>query len=377
MSSSLFPMSLFRKQDKVRSDPKMKKLGSPKAVALCILGLIYLIAFPVYFRDSNYVLNIVITSSILSCISMGVWLVFAIGRINIGQAAFVLIGGYTTAILSTKLGVSFWICLPLSGIVAGLVGFLIGIPILRLKGVYFDMLTLVITGTATLVMLNLEKLTNGARGIMNIPLPGALSVGDITIIPAFQPGNYLYFYYLSAFVLLVTLAGVWRLYTCRIGWIFQALRQSDTLALSSGINIAKYRLLAYTICCLLGGIGGSLFTAHIQCIYPASFKIMDSIYYMLYCFLGGLDFMFGPIVGAFLLTSSFEGLRVIQKYQEGIFACLMIAFMLWLPNGILSLRLRRRSGASRGIGTQNGHSRTSVWPKVKETLRQILERKGT
>jgi branched-chain amino acid transport system permease protein len=197
-------------------------------------------------------------------------------------------------------------------------------------------------------MLNLEKLTNGARGIINIPLPSALSVAGITLIPAFQAGNYLYFYYLSAFVLLVTLAGVWRLYTCRIGWIFQALRQSDTLAQSSGINIAKYRLIAYTIGCFLGGIGGSLFTAHIQCIYPASFKIIDSIYYMLYCFLGGLDYLLGPIVGAFLLTSSFEGLRVIQKYQEGIYACLMIAFMLWLPNGILSLRAKIKSHPSAG-----------------------------
>lgn len=312
-----------------------------RSLVLGVIGLFYLVIYPILFSHQNYLLNIVITSSILSVISLGVWLVFAIGRVNIGQAAFVLLGSYVTAILTVRLHMSFWLCLPISGVVAGLIGFLIGIPILRLKGVYFDMLTLCLTEAAMLVMLNLESLTQGARGIMNIPLPGALKVGPLTLIPAFQPGNYLSFYYLSAVILILTLAALWRLYHCRVGWNLRTLRQSDTLAPSCGIDIVRYRLIAYTICCFLGGIGGSLFVVYVQSIFPTSFKVINSIYYMLYCFLGGLNYIFGPILGAFMLTFAFEGLRVIQKYQEGIYACLMIIFMLWLPNGLLSLRLRR------------------------------------
>jgi len=311
------------------------------------LAFVYLVGFPFYFRDSNYLLGIVIVASILSCISLGVWLTFSIGRINIGQGAFAAIGGYTTAILSVKLGVSFWLCLPLSGVVATVVGLLIGIPILRLRGVYFAMITLCLTEAVTLFLLNAEKLTQGASGIMNIPRPGALAIAGVTIIPAFKPGHYLYFYFLTAFLLLIVLAGLWRLNTSRIGWIFSALRQSDTLARSIGVNIVKYRLIAYGICCFMGGIGGSLFTVSMQNMFPSSFRVTDSVYFMLYCFLGGLDYLFGPVVGAFLLTGSFELLRAVQKYQEGIYACLMIALMLWLPNGILSLRFRRRISKER------------------------------
>lgn len=308
----------------------MENLKSPKAIVLYSVIFIYLIAFPLYFRHHNYLLNIGITASILSCISLGVWLMFCIGRINIGQGAFVAIGGYTTAILITRVGLPFWICLPLSGVVAAIAGFLIGLPVLRLRGVYFAMITLCLTETVRLLFLNTPWLTRGADGIMNIPKPVSTHLG---------------FYYLSAFVLLITLIGVWRLYTCRVGWVFRTLRQSDTLALSSGINIVKYRLIAYCTCCFIGGIGGSLFTVFVQNIFPESFKVTDSVYFMLYCFFGGLDYLIGPIVGAFLLTFGFEVLRVIQRYQEGIFALLMIVLMLWLPNGLLSLKFRKMTEA--------------------------------
>jgi len=322
---------------------KKKMALTPTKIAILIIGLLYTIGYPLIFRHNNYQLDIVITASILSVISLGVWLIFVIGRINIGQGAFVLIGAYTTAILLVKLNLSFWLCLPISGIIAGLLGFLIGIPILRLKGVYFDMLTLCLTEAAMLAMLNLDFLTQGARGIMNIPIPGALKIGSLTIIPAFKPGNYISFYYLTATILVITFFAIWRLYSSRIGWNLRVIRQSETLALSSGINIYKYRLISYTICCFLGGIGGSLFAVYVQSIFPSSFKVIDSIYYMLYCFLGGLNYLFGPILGSFILTFSFESLRFIQKYQEGIYACLMIIFILWLPNGLMSLNLKKRT----------------------------------
>src|SRR6266704_1828113 len=91
-------------------------------VAAALVGLaLYLVVVPFVFRESRYLLGVLTTASVLSLISLGVWLTFAIGRINIGQAAFALVGGYTTAILSVKLGVSFWLCLPASGLAAALV----------------------------------------------------------------------------------------------------------------------------------------------------------------------------------------------------------------------------------------------------------------
>lgn len=311
------------------------------SVLLFFLGLIYFVIFPLLYRDSRYVLGVVINASMLSVISLGVWLTFTIGRTNISQGAFALIGGYTTAILSVRYGVSFWLCLPLSGLVAALIGALIGWPILRLRGVYFAMITLSLTEATRLAFLNGGEFTRGGTGIVDIPRPGALPIAGITLIPAFKGSDPLPFYYLAAFLLLLTLIGLHRLTQSRIGWIFKSLRQNEELASSIGINVAKYRVMAYAICCFIGGVGGSFFAAFQQNIYPSTYTVTDSIYFMLYCFLGGLDYLLGPVIGAFLLIISFELLHSIQTYQTMIYAIIMITFMLWLPNGILSLRFKK------------------------------------
>ncbi|RKX78779.1 MAG: branched-chain amino acid ABC transporter permease [Spirochaetes bacterium] len=321
----------------------MNQKNYARIVLVATLLFIYLIVLPIIFRNQRYLLNIVITASLLSCASLGVWITFSIGRINIGQGAFAGIGGYTTAILIMKAGFSFWQSFLLAGLLAALIGFLFGLVILRLKGVYFAMLTLSLTETFRLIFLNAEGLTNGGNGIMGIPRPGALSIAGITIIPNFGRSN-IFFYYLSATILIIVFLAVWRLYKSRIGWIFKAIRISEDLTRSCGINIVKYRIMAYSICCFLGGIAGSLFTVFYQNIFPASFQVNDSVYFMLYCFLGGLDYLAGPILGAFVLTGAFEVLRFIQKYQEGIYACIMIALMLWLPNGLMSLNLGKVFG---------------------------------
>ena len=122
--------------------------------------------------------------ALLAIASAGVWLTFYIGRINIGQGAFALIGAYVSAILVVKADWSFWISLPAAGLFSAVVAILIGLPILRLRGVYFAMITLVLTQVVTLTALALP-ITNGARGISNIPLPSGISVFGIPILPDF------------------------------------------------------------------------------------------------------------------------------------------------------------------------------------------------
>lgn len=313
-------------------------LTAPSALAIGILVVGYFVVFPALFHDSNYVLSVATNAAVLSLISLGVWVTFTIGRINISQGAFAMIGGYTTAILSTRYGVSFWLCLPLSGAIAALAGTIIGLPILRLKGVYFAMITLSMTEAFGLAFLNGGEFTQGAKGIINIPRPDALSVFGMTIIPSFTGKSNLPFFYLSGVLLLVGIIAVWRLWTCRLGWVFRSLRQDEALAASIGINVAKYRVMAYAFCCFLGGLGGSFFAAFHQNIFPASYTVTDSIFFMLYCFLGGLDYVMGAVVGAFLLVVGFEILHEVQEYQALVYGVLMIGLILWLPNGILSLK---------------------------------------
>ncbi|MFQ5773039.1 MAG: branched-chain amino acid ABC transporter permease [Kiloniellaceae bacterium] len=310
-----------------------------RIAAAALAAVAYLVVVPALLADKPYLLGVLTTASALSLISMGVWLTFMIGRINIGQGAFALVGGYTTAILTTKAGLSFWLALPLSGLAAAAAAALIGWSILRLRGVYFAMITLSLTETMRLLALNAKALTGGATGIVSIPTPGAASLFGLVVVPDFASVNqHLAFYYLSAALLLLGVAIVWRIANSRMGWLFRSLQQNEELAASIGVNVAKFRVIAFAVCSFLGGLGGAFFTASQQSIYPSSFGVPDSIYFMLYCFLGGLAYVFGPVVGTFILFISFELLHGLREYQMLIYSLVIIALMLWLPNGLLSLR---------------------------------------
>jgi branched-chain amino acid transport system permease protein len=315
--------------------------GQKLRFALLVLALF--VAVPILLGHSPYFITVLTNAAILSFISLGVWITFSIGRMNLAQGAFALVGGYASAILATRYGVSFWLCLPLSGLVSSALGALIGWPVLRLKGVYFAMTTLSLTEAIRLLALNGGDLTKGATGIVNIPRPGAIKIFGLTIVPEFNGADPLPFYFLACALLVLGLAGVWRLSTSRLGWVFRSLRQNEDLATSIGINVAKYRVIAFAVCCFMGGIGGAFFSVFHQNIYPATYTISDSVNFMLYCFLGGLSYIFGPVVGAFLLVIAFELLHAVQDYQALIYGVLMIVCMLWLPNGILSLGLRHVS----------------------------------
>lgn len=276
--------------------------------------------------------------ALLSIGAAGVWLTFYIGRINIGQGAYALAGGYLSAILITKAGFSFWATLPLAGLFCAAISVAIGLPILRLRGVYFAMVTLVLTEVARLTALALP-ITNGAKGITSIPLPGELSVFGITLIPDFatMANSRQAFYFVAATVMVLTYLILWRIVNSRLGHLCRSLQQNEELSASIGVNTAWLRVLAYAISSFFGGIAGAMFVAISQSIYPSSFVVQDSVNFMLYCFLGGLGYVFGPLLGTLLLYFGWDLLSATGKYQLLIYSGTLVALMLALPNGVLSL----------------------------------------
>ncbi|MGU9957515.1 MAG: branched-chain amino acid ABC transporter permease [Arenicellales bacterium WSBS_2016_MAG_OTU3] len=315
----------------------LKPLGTAAALVLILLVLVPLAINATQRWDLYYTLTSV---ALLSIASAGVWITFYIGRINIGQAAYALMGGYVSAILVVKYSMSFWWTLPLAGLFCAGASVLIGYPILRLRGVYFAMVTLVLTEVAKLLALALP-ITNGASGMVSIPLPGALTVFGITLIPDFETLENVKraFYFLSVVMMLLCFAGVYRLVHSRVGRLCQSLQQNEELASSIGVNIAWLRVIAYAVSSFLGGIGGAIFVAISQSIYPSSFAVADSINFMLNCFLGGLGYVFGPMLGTFVLYFGWDWLFQTGKYQLLIFSSVLIVLMLFLPNGLLSIRL--------------------------------------
>ena len=280
--------------------------------------------------------------ALLSIISAGVWLTFYIGRINIGQGAYALMGGYVSAVLVTRYEFSFWLTLPLAGLFCAAASVLIGLPILRLRGVYFAMVTLVLTEVARLLALALP-ITNGAKGIVSIPLPGAVRIFGLTLIPDFATleNPRLAFYIMAVLAMVLCFVGMYRLVNSRIGHLCQSLQQNEELASSIGVDIARLRVIAYAISSFLGGVGGAIFASITQSIYPSSFTVADSVNFMLNCFLGGLVYVFGPILGTFVLYFGWDLLYSFGDFQLLIFSIILIAMMLVLPNGLLSLRLSR------------------------------------
>jgi len=305
-------------------------------VAVFLLVVLVIVPLLIEFSgrwDFYYTLTSV---ALLSVASAGVWLTFYIGRINIGQGAYALAGGYVSAILVTKAGMSFWLTLPLAGLFCALLSVCIGLPILRLRGVYFAMVTLVLTEVARLTALALP-VTNGAKGITSIPLPsGIASLSNVK----------LGFYCLAVVLMVVVFAAMYRLVNSRIGHLCRSLQQNEELASSLGVNIGNLRLLAYSISSFLGGTAGAMFVAISQSIYPSSFQVADSINFMLNCFLGGLGYVFGPMLGTLVLYFGWDLLFQTGKFQLLIYSSILILLMVVLPNGLLSLRLpgRRVSG---------------------------------
>ena len=291
--------------------------------------------------DFYYTLTAV---ALLSIASAGVWLTVYIGRINIGQGAYALAGGYVTAILVTQYGVSFWLSIPLAGFFCAFVSMLIGFPILRLRGVYFAMITLVLTEVAKLTALALP-ITNGAKGISSIPLPGELSLFGLTIIPDFSTmeNPKLAFYYVAVILMVIVFACMHRLVNSRMGHLCRSLQQNEELASSIGVNITNLRIIAYAISSFLGGIGGAVFISISQSVYPTSFQVADSVNFMLNVFVGGMGYVFGPMLGTLFIYFGWDLLFTTGKYQLLIYSTIIIALILVLPNGLLSLRLFNRN----------------------------------
>lgn len=322
-----------------------------KIVGTAAFLTLVLVGIPAFITVSErWDLYYTLTSvALLSIASGGVWLTFYIGRINIGQGAYALMGGYVSAILVVKYGVSFWLTLPIAGLFCGAASVVIGLPILRLRGVYFAMVTLVLTEVARLLMLALP-ITNGAKGITNIPLPGAVKIFGLTVIPDFATLSNVRpaFYYLSVILMIVSFAALYRLVNSRLGKLCRSLQQNEELASSIGVNISYLRIIAYVISSFLGGIGGAIFGAISQSVYPSSFTIIDSINFMLNCFLGGLGYVFGPILGTFVLYFGWDLLFETGRFQLLIFSTVLIGLILALPNGLLSLRFNRADWGSSG-----------------------------
>lgn len=300
--------------------------------ALCVLALVV----PAFITNF-YVVHVLITICLYSILALSYNLIagFA-GQFSLAQAAFYGIGAYTSAILTTRLGVCFWLALPCAGIVAALVSVILAAPTLRLRDIYLTLSTLAFAQVTYIVLHNWNSVTGGSYGITGIPVPSLLG-------HAFKLHAY---YYLVLVVLAVSYGILRRMLLSRTGRALLAMSADAPVAGSLGINVTYYRLFAFSVSAFFAGLAGSLYAHYITFISADSFVLHETISMLAMMVLGGMASLPGSVLGPAILILASEGFRGLYQYRTLIYGVIIVGVILFAPNGLLGGRpLGLRAGA--------------------------------
>lgn len=291
------------------------------------LLLLAAIVFPA-FAPNSYYLSVMSLAYIFAIAAVGLNLIVGYtGQLNLAHAGFMAIGAYTVGILTVDYGVPFWITFILAGLLAALVGFVVGIVSLRLKGHYFAIFTLCVGLIMFLVIEKWESLTHGVVGVMDIP--AATSIGPISF--ASNIGQY----YLVLFFLVL---GVWlmhRIVSSLLGRTFIAIRNSEDLAEALGINLMRNKILAFMISTFYAGIAGALYAGYVRFLGPDLARETNTFDMIAFTLVGGIGTLLGPVVGAVVVSWVTQSLQALQDYRMVVFGPLLILLIMFVPNGII------------------------------------------
>ncbi|MEO3473361.1 high-affinity branched-chain amino acid ABC transporter permease LivM [Roseomonas sp. CAU 1739] len=285
------------------------------------------------------------------------------GLLDLGYVAFYAVGAYSYALLATTFGLSFWVCLPLAGILAAFWGILLGFPVLRLRGDYLAIVTLAFGEIIRVVLLNWVSLTNGPNGISGIPRPtffgltfsaggGPGSFADFFGIEPSPTHRVLFLYYLILGLALLTNWVSIRLRRQPLGRAWEALREDEIACRALGINVTTTKLTAFALGAMFAGIAGSFFATRQGFISPESFTFIESAIILAIVVLGGMGSQIGIAIAALVMIGGFEVFRDLDEWRMLVFGSAMVLIMVVRPRGLVghrtpsvALRERRIIGA--------------------------------
>jgi branched-chain amino acid transport system permease protein len=305
-----------------------------------LLGTAALFLLPLIVHNP-FVLHILIVTSINVTMAVSLWLLGTTGLISFGQAGFMFIGAMTSTLLVKEYGWAVWVAFPLAGVLAALVSVPVGALSLRVKGVYFFLVTLAFGEVVRGIFAYFRTPFGGWYGIRDIPGPEPMTwFTQMSKVP---------YYYFGLVMTLVTCLVVSRVTRSRIGMVLQSIREGDLLAASVGIPVFRYKLLAFVMASFFAGLAGSYYAHYFRYISPLVFTFQYSLSVLIFVVIGGMASVSGPVVGAVLLTLVPEMFRVTGKYQMLIFGAILVFAMLFMPDGVIGL-LRRRVHRPTGRG---------------------------
>jgi branched-chain amino acid transport system permease protein len=270
-------------------------------------------------------------------LALGLNFVMNTDQVPLCQAAFVGVGAYISTLLVMRLNFSFWLSLPAAGILTGILGIIVGLPTLRIKGIYFAMATFALGEIVRLLFIGWTGLFGGANGISAIPAPNPV---PIPILGQIEFQTKVPYYYFTLVVLTLCLIIVYRLTHSRIGRACKAIRQSDLLAQCTGIDIMGYKVFAFAVNSFFAGIVGGIYAHYFHFIGPQDFTFWQSVEYLVFIVVGGSGTLGGPILGSIFLTFLPEFLRMAVEFQVVFYGLALILVLLFMPQGIMGLLVK-------------------------------------
>ncbi|WP_203120091.1 high-affinity branched-chain amino acid ABC transporter permease LivM [Aeromonas veronii] len=315
-----------------------------------ILVLLFAVSWP--FMASRGAIDLATLTLIYIMLGLGLNVVVGLaGLLDLGYVGFYAVGAYSYALLNTYFGLSFWECLPIAGLMAATFGFLLGFPVLRLRGDYLAIVTLGFGEIIRILLNNMTSLTGGPNGISGIPKP---TLGGLEFNRTVKDGGFdtfhnffgitynanhkVIFLYLMALVLVVvTLFVINRLLRMPLGRAWEALREDEIACKSLGLNPTIIKLTAFTIGATFAGFAGSFFASRQGFISPESFVFIESAIVLAIVVLGGMGSQIGVVLAAIVMTVLPELAREFNEYRMLMFGLLMVFMMIWRPQGLLPM----------------------------------------
>ena len=294
-------------------------------ILVCVLPLVF---------SGGYARQVLVVCGINIIVACSVRLINLTGQFSLGTGAMMTLGAYLSALLAIHYGLSPWLGFLIAAATALVVACCFGFAFVRLKGMYFAMVTLFFAQIVTLIVLDLRSFTGGISGLFNIPWPGSIH-------------SEVQFYYAIFAITVVSLVLMYLVEHSRLGFVFKGIKQTETLCESVGINVRIMKVLAFGLGSLFAGLAGALYGHYMQALNPSAFGFTFTLYAVIYMVVGGSGAFVGPILGATVLTLANNLLRAFAKFQPLFFAAVLLLIVFLMPEGLVGLPRRTKTAISK------------------------------
>jgi branched-chain amino acid transport system permease protein len=303
-----------------------ERQGKTKFIGYAVL-ILAAILLPFLITD-NYTLHLIIVSLVWASVVTNWNLTLGYGGMfHIAQPTFLAVGGYTAAIAAVSGGVSPWLCLLIGGFGSLVASVIVGVPSLRVKGIYLILFTFAFHFTVSESVFHLSQITGGSMGLV-VP---TFTLGKVE----FSTVNLGPYYYVACILLAISVLITSRIVRSDTGKALIATRDSEVLAMSCGINLYKYKLITFSSAAFITGVVGAFYAIYVMVIGPElfSFSLIVNGFGMIV--VGGIGTLIGPILGSFIITFISELFRSAEAYRPIIVGSIIILMLIFAPNGVI------------------------------------------